>query len=214
MAQVNQNREIKIIRSERRTVSLSLKGETVVVRAPLRMKDAEIMAFVERHREWIEKQLALQTTEKLDLRDGSVLHIFGHDYLIREGRSGFLGDSLLLPEEGREETLLKLLKKTARERMSALTERIARENGFVYTGVKISSARTRWGSCNSKKAITYSFRVAFLEPHTCEYIAVHELCHTVYFSHAKDFWELVGRILPDWKTETKILKKSPAMSFL
>lgn len=176
------------------------------------MKDADIMAFVERHSDWIERQLS--RTEKLDLKDGAILRVFGRDFSIREGRSGFLGDSVLLPKEGREEALTRLLKKIVREKMSALTERIARENGFDYAGVKVSSARTRWGSCNSKRAITYSFRVAFLEPKTCEYIAVHELCHTVYFSHAKEFWELVGRVFPDWKREQKYLKKSPAMSFL
>lgn len=213
MSQVNQNEEIRIIRSQRKTVSLSLKGDTIVVRAPLRMREEEILAFVDRNRAWIERQRALRP-EKLDLKDGSILRVFGREYSIRGGRSGFLGDSVLLPEEGREEALSRLLKRIAREKMSYLTERIARENGFDYTGVKISSARTRWGSCNSKKTITYSFRVAFLEPKTCEYIAVHELCHTVYFSHAKEFWALVGKIFPDWKAETKLLKKSPAMSFL
>lgn len=211
MSQVNQN-EIRIIRSQRKTISLSLKGDLVVVRAPLRMKDEEILAFVARHRDWIKRQLS--RTEKLDLKNGAILRVFGRNFSIREGRLGFLGDSVLLPKEGREDALKRLLKRTALERMSALTERIARENGFCCTGVKISSARTRWGSCNSKRAITYSFRVAFLEPRTCEYIAVHELCHTVYFSHAKEFWELVGRVFPDWKREQKFLKKSPAMSFL
>ena len=52
------NIPVQIIRSSRRTVALQVKpsGE-VIVRAPLRMPEAEIRRFLDSRQSWIEKQL-------------------------------------------------------------------------------------------------------------------------------------------------------------
>ncbi|MGO1371931.1 MAG: M48 metallopeptidase family protein [Senegalia sp. (in: firmicutes)] len=31
------------------------------------------------------------------------------------------------------------------------------------------------------------------------YIVVHEMCHMIYFNHSKDFWNLVERIMHDYR---------------
>ena len=50
--------QVEIQRSKRRTVSLSVGNDLhVLVKAPLRMSGAQVGAFVEKHRNWIEKQI-------------------------------------------------------------------------------------------------------------------------------------------------------------
>lgn len=206
----------KIIRSSRKTVSLSVTGEEeIVIRAPFGVSESYLFAFAEQNAAWIEKRLAAaRTSPKLDLSDGASLVLFDEQYLIRTGKSGFSGNTVYLPSGEREEALKKLLKKLALEKMTALTERLAKKYGFRYRSVRISSARGRWGSCSSDRVIAYSFRIAFLQEELCEYVAVHELSHTVCFSHNGEFWEVVGSILPDWKIRRKMLKSSPVMRFL
>ena len=50
--------KITIIRSGRKTLSIQLKHDEIIARAPLRMKDKEIYSFIESKKSWIEKHLA------------------------------------------------------------------------------------------------------------------------------------------------------------
>ena len=52
--------EYKTIRSGRKTLSVEIKCGEIIVRAPLFAKDAEIEAFLMRHKRWIENQKAKQ----------------------------------------------------------------------------------------------------------------------------------------------------------
>lgn len=50
--------QYRIIRSDRKTVALQIKGGEVIVRAPRAMRQEEIADFVARHADWIRKKLA------------------------------------------------------------------------------------------------------------------------------------------------------------
>ncbi len=208
--------EAKVVRSKRKTLSLTVTREgEIVVRAPYRMSDEAISAFLQKHAQWVEKRLkSVAAMQKLDLSDGALVTLFGSAYTVKSGRAHIGEGVLALPEEGREAALARLLKKFALEVMTRITERIAARYGFSYRAVRISSARGRWGSCNSDGVIAYTFRIAFLPPALCEYVAVHELAHTVVFSHSAEFWEIVEAILPDWKARRKALKSDPCIEFL
>ena len=52
------NVKITIIRSSRKTLSIQLKHDEIIARAPLRMKDEEIYNFIESKKSWVEKNLA------------------------------------------------------------------------------------------------------------------------------------------------------------
>lgn len=206
----------KIIRSARKTLSLTVTRDgEVVVRAPKGLSEEYILAFAGRHEEWIERRLAAVAQKpSLDLSDGGTLVLFGSRYLIATGRTGIGDGKLFLPEKEREAALARFLKKFSLEVMGLLTDRIAQRWGFRYRAVRISSARTRWGSCNREGTIAYTFRIAFLPPQLVEYVAVHELAHTVCFDHSPHFWAEVERVIPDYKTRRKALKMCRAMEYL
>ena len=48
-----ENAEVSVIKSKRKTVSIQVKPNGVIVRAPTRMKQNEIEKFVETKRNWI-----------------------------------------------------------------------------------------------------------------------------------------------------------------
>ncbi len=115
---------------------------------------------------------------------------------------------MYLPAEGREAALIGLLKRETKAYMAELTRTLAERFGFTFTAVRVSSARSRWGSCNAKGGISYSFRSAFLPPRLLEYLCIHELCHTRYFNHGEKFWREVESAIPDWRERRRQLKKS------
>lgn len=205
----------QIIKSQRKTLSLTIKEGAVLVRAPFGVSETYIAAFVEKHARWIEKRLkSYEERPILNLRDGATITMFGTNYLLCTGRDRIEGGCVYLRAENREEAFVKLIKKFSLEVMSVLTERIAARYRFHYSHVRISSARGRWGSCNKERVIAYTFRVAFLAPELCEYVVVHELAHTVQFDHSPAFWKIVEQILPDWKERRRKLKLSGAMQIL
>lgn len=198
---------VVVVRSQRKMLSLSVnRNAEVVVRAPIRVSEKEITRFVLRHEKWIENRLAEIQSQSLNLSDGEKISIFGEEYRIAEGKAALRNGFLFLPEENREEVLTALLKKRAKREMTERTERIAKENSFSYSAVRISSARGRWGSCSRKASISYSFRIALLPKDCVEYVIVHELCHIRHFNHSVRFWREVEQILPDYKLRRKTLK--------
>lgn len=200
--------EYKIRRSRRKTLSLAIERDgSVLVRVPFGTSDSTVEDFIHRHRVWLNRKLEEYRPPLLDLSDGAELMLFGAPYTIGTGRTSIVGDRVYLPEEGREAALVRLLKRFVREVMDVFTARLARRYDFTYAGVRISSARTRWGSCSRDGFIHYTFRIAFLPTAVVEYIAIHELCHTVRFDHSAAFWREVESCLPDWRARRNALKE-------
>lgn len=78
--------------------------------------------------------------------------------------------------------------------------------GVKYSGIKITSAKKRFGSCNGKNLICYSWHLMQYPPEAIDYVVVHELAHIIYKNHSKDFYKLIEKYLPDYKNREKLLK--------
>jgi predicted metal-dependent hydrolase len=79
---------------------------------------------------------------------------------------------------------------------------------FDYNRVSIRQARTRWGSCSSKGNLSFNYKIIFLPEELQDYLIVHELCHLQEMNHSKNFWNLVGETIPDYKELRKKLKNN------
>lgn len=101
------------------------------------------------------------------------------------------------------------LKLKAQAVLPFMTEYYAKKMGVSYTGVKITSAQKRFGSCTGRNSINYSYILMQYPPEAIEYVVVHELAHTVHHNHGKDFYALIEKTLPDYKEREKLLKKIP-----
>lgn len=99
-------------------------------------------------------------------------------------------------------------KKEARNTLKSRLDEISEMTGLAYSGFRLSSARTNWGSCSGKNSINLSWRLMLLQPGLRDYVILHELCHTKEHNHSQRFWALVGSFMPDYKERRKILKKA------
>ncbi len=200
--------EYSVVRSRRKTISVGVIGGEVIVHAPLSYPQEKIDAFVRKHRVWIARRLKEQSEAFLPtFADGTLMIVMGKERTIRTGRTALREDELYLPAEERENALVGLLRRLARERMNRITAEIAAVYKFNYQRITITSARTRWGSCNTKGTVAFTFRTAVLPDALAVYLAVHELCHTLHMDHSKAFWEEVAKILPDYRARRKALKE-------
>lgn len=78
--------------------------------------------------------------------------------------------------------------------------------GLYPAGIRITSAKTRFGSCSGKNRICYSWRLMAYPEAAIDYVVVHELAHIRYKNHGSDFYQLIAQYLPDYKERMALLK--------
>ena len=98
------------------------------------------------------------------------------------------------------------LKKQTQEIITPIIELYSKKMDVSPLGVSINSAKTRFGSCSSKKKLNFSCRLALYPLPAIEYVCVHELAHLYEMNHSKKFWQIVEKYLPDYKSRKAMLK--------
>ncbi len=78
--------------------------------------------------------------------------------------------------------------------------------GVTPTSVKVTSARTRFGSCSGKNGICFSLHLMQYPEEAIDYVVVHELAHIRHHDHSPAFYAEVAKVLPDYKERMKLLK--------
>ena len=166
----------ELIRSRRKTLALEItKDCRVLVRAPLRLSQACIDAFVESHADWIARHLEAQRQKAA---------------------------SAPPPPTTADIAALKVKARTV------LPEKVAfwsQKMGVVPTGVKITAARKRYGSCSGKNSLCFSCFLMNCPEEAIDLVVVHELCHIKVRNHGPAFYALLGQYLPDYKERKKLL---------
>src|SRR5436305_5021324 len=131
-----------------------------------RASEADILAAIEYHAPWLERQLANAPQASLAL------------------------DRLTLTEDqGRREALA---------RISLVAQSEAAALGVGFTRITLRDQRGRWGSCSSKGALSFNWRLVLAPHDVLDYVVVHEVCHLVELNHSPRFWKLVEKRRPGY----------------
>lgn len=166
----------ELIRSRRKTLGLEITRDCrVVVRAPMRLPEARIQAFVDSHRGWIAKHLERQRQRA----------------------------SALPPPPTAEE--IELLKARARTVLPPKVACWSERMGLTPAGLRITTARRRYGSCSGKNRLCFSCFLMACPEEAIELVVVHELCHIREKNHGPRFYALLEQYLPDWRERKKLL---------
>lgn len=171
--------DYKLIRSKRKTLALYVRQDgTVEVRAPLRTREAYIEDFITKKQDWI-----LNSQKKILERNTS--------RKIIELTAGEEAD----------------YKFQAKEYLKLKCQFFSRRMGILHGNVKVNGAKSRWGSCNRKGDINFTYRLIFVPEDLIDYVVVHELAHIKELNHSAGFWAIVEQAMPDYKSRRKRLKE-------
>ena len=102
--------------------------------------------------------------------------------------------------------LAKVDKAYARQVLIPRLKYLAEKHGFEYNKVALRNQKTRWGSCSSKNNINLNINLVSLPQDLMDYVLVHELTHTKIKNHSKDFWNHLGKHIPNPKQQNKKLR--------
>lgn len=168
----------EIIRSKRKTLAIEVKKDgSVLVRAPKKCSDRIIKAFVEKNNLWIER-----TLKKFEERRQNALK-----YEIAEND-------------------IHLYKEKAKEYLPERVKYWSSITNLAPSYVHITSAGKRFGSCNGKNGICFSYRIMAYPQKAVDYVILHELAHIKHKNHSRDFYALIEKYMPDYRDAEKILK--------
>lgn len=177
----------------------------ITIKAPNNTSKEEIINAIKQHGKLIKEKLneISRIKERPRIRSydeqGRFLHL---------GKEYFLHELIDLDGLGEEELKIKLKKFYISSCKKIIAERIKIYQGQL--GVKpkiieIDESKTKWGSCNSDKKITFNYKLAMAPIEAIDYVIVHELCHLFHMNHDRSFWRRVGSILPDYKKRQELL---------
>lgn len=205
-------------RARRFTLSVSRVDGRPQLTLPARASEAEAMAFLQRQADWLAGALSrvpparvVQAGRALPFRGGSVVLEAApggrHASRIEDGRLIVGGDPAQAPARA-----LAFLKVEAREALVAAARGYAAEIGRAPTRVTLRDTRSRWGSCSSEGALSFSWRLIMAPPEVLDYVAAHEAAHLEEMNHGPRFWALVDRLMPDWRERRDWLRRhGPAL---
>ena len=208
-----------LTRQRRKTAVIYVRGGLVDVRAPLRMPKQAIDRFVAAHEKWITDKLA-KSREQTERRAafapgyGDMLLYRGEMYPIVAGcgkEAGFDGTAFYIPPDlppaQIKAVCVKIYRTLAKRDFTAKTLALAQQMGVAPARVRVSSAKTRWGSCSAKKSINFSWRLIMAPENVIDYVVVHELAHLTEMNHSARFWAIVEDMLPDYRGRKAKLKQ-------
>ena len=97
-------------------------------------------------------------------------------------------------------------RREARERIGAVVEDGAEALGVKPKRISVRDQRTRWGSCSSAGALSFSWRLLLMPFDVLDYVVVHELCHLRRMDHSPAFWKHVAAARPGYERHIRWLR--------
>lgn len=208
-------------RRQRRTIGLKITVSGLVIHAPKRIAQSHLESLILLKADWINKKLASLKAHQipaLQWQDGEQLLLLGNNITlavkhdVRSKAVEYAPGCLLLAMPNHLQPalvarkVLQWYKKQAQIDFSRRLEIMSAKLGVPTPTMFLSNARSRWGSCNSKKEVRLNWRLLQAPPHIINYVICHELAHLKEMNHSAKFWAVVASIYPDYKLAEKELK--------
>jgi predicted metal-dependent hydrolase len=219
--------EFELEYSKRRTLSIQVNPpREITVVAPLGKTEEEILQAVKGKSRWIVQKL--YEIREIEHRRSRKEYVNGESFLYL-GRNHSLDivvdRSVRVPEaklfRGRfvvrtpsrdEDHVRKALRDWYRDKAKEkVTERVDYYLGYFDPKprrIVIKDQDKRWGSCTRDNELLFNWKVVMAPAPVLDYIVVHEMCHMVHRNHSRDFWQLLGRILPDYEKRKEWLRNN------
>ena len=171
--------EVELTRKRIKRINMRIKAPDgrVSVSAPYITPERDIVSFVRSKRDWIDRNAAI----------------------VRARAAAYPEPETRAEKEARRRDL--------KRRISGRLPYIEEVTGLRCSGWTVRDMKSRWGSCNTvTKHINLSLMLAQRSDAELDYVILHELVHTVVPDHGRDFYDMMDRFMPGWKTIRKGLR--------
>ena len=211
--------DYQLRRSRRRTMGLAIDHRGLRVGAPLQARLGDIEALIREHGQWVLDKLAdwrqRPPPEQLAVGEGSVIFVLDSPLTVTitpASRSRWLFSDPKLhlfvpPAVAARDVVEKALRAKARLVFSERLAHYAPQLGVAPPPLRLSAARTRWGSCSHHGGISLNWRLILMPLAVVDYVVCHELAHLREMNHSPRFWSVVQQLCPDWRARRLELRQ-------
>ncbi|OGP74315.1 MAG: hypothetical protein A2V86_07140 [Deltaproteobacteria bacterium RBG_16_49_23] len=216
---------VHLIRSKKRRKTLSLRVKEdgrIVLYVPYHTPKGEIEGFIKEKESWVikkisEKERSIKETERAFIPGEKFLYL-GESYPLEIRESDHQEPPLKLSfgkfilgqdhiEKARD-LFVQWYKREAKEKIAGRVGYYSNRLDLFPKGIKITSAKYRWGSCSRDNQLSFSWRMIMAPLTIIDYILIHELAHIKEKNHSRRFWVYLESILPDYRRKRLWLKEN------
>lgn len=203
-------------RARRYTLRVRAASRDVVLTIPARGTLNEALDFARRHAGWVELRLA-RLPENVAFAPGAMLPLRGtpHRIVHRPQARGTVwagseqGEAVLFVAGEAAHVARRVadfLRREARRDLVEAAHRHAGALGVSIARVTLRDTASRWGSCSSAGALSFSWRLILAPPPVLDYLAAHEVAHRREMNHGPRFWATVDGLFPERRAAEAWLK--------
>lgn len=219
--------DYRLFRGRRRTIGMEIDVDGLTVRAPHWVTIREIEAALRERARWIERSLDAWRRRQRDVlprewKSGARIAYRGHDLALAvfpsrlpDVHSDLLHLTVQHPAAPDEPSIAKFVGEWLKEEAIRLVvPRVAEFAKRVVPmppPVKLSNARSEWGSCNARGDIRLNWRLVQLPPALADYVVAHEVAHLLELNHSARFWTVVETLLPAYAAHRRALEEWTAL---
>ena len=214
---------ITVRRSSRcRRIGVKIKNDrSIVLTAPETVSEKVIAEAYAKFKPWLAEQLkklsCLPEEERphtFEFKTGGKFFFCGKSYELRKAPIStssviiLQDDCLFTPSEtpGSIKLMLEAFyRRHARRLITAKLEEYSGRFGFDMPQVNINGARSRFGSCNSRKELNFSWHLAMYPMELIELVILHECSHFREMNHSPAFYRVLAEYLPDHRERSRKL---------
>lgn len=212
----------QLFRSARRKrVGFRVNDEGVLeIHAPENLPEERVLQLLSSNLNVVERAFAEFRRRGAPLRrtytEGELFPLWGRERRLLFSKRLLLvtADEILVPRgtplEVRE-NLEKLYRRTALELLKEQCRLKGAARNLLPASVGVTGAATRWGSCNSRKHISFCWKLLLLPLELADYVVCHELAHLQHLDHSKAFWQLTEQLCPNALAKRKKLGELPEL---
>ena len=204
--------DYRLVRAKRRTIGMQVGLAGLTVRASRWVTVRDIEAALRDHAVWIVGRLAEWRALRRDVlpgewKNGAPILLQGRELALavlparhKDIAADLINLTVLHPTPQDEHALATFVVRWLKdEALRFVAPRVADCAARIDAGaptVKLSNARSEWGSCNRNGEIRLSWRLIQLPPELAQYVVAHEVAHLVELNHSARFWALVEALHP------------------
>lgn len=224
------DREIKYVlkrSAKRRSIGLQINGQGLTVSMPLRASEKWLHSVLQEKAGWVVDKLDNWQDTRVAApkwEDGETILFRGESFILRivsglqRAQPQLSTSELIIPvydTNNRRAVLGKILrwyKREAEQVFAECIEHFAPLMNLHPKQVKLTAARTQWGSCTVQGVVRLNWQLVTMPLQLIDYVVVHELAHLQEMNHSPAFWRVVETACPDYRELRKELREwSPAM---
>ena len=194
----------------RRSITLTIDEDGLRVGAPWRASRQRIDALLEAHARWIARKLAEWSARRpppFRWQAGATVMAMGEPLtlVVSSGgdatqRDGSRLHVCAMPDDPAAvaRQVVAWLRGTAQGWFEQRAAHFAQVLAVRTPTIRLSNARTRWGTCHPDGRVLLNWRLIQAPPALIDYVVVHELAHLREPNHSPRFWRWVAGVLPDY----------------